>query len=536
MNAARPELTSEEKYRLLLEVSEAANAELELARVLAAAARALKPIVPVDGIGVVTVDGGSLHPQALHIEGVEHRRGDSFADTIARAFDLPPEEAGRRFGALPLAGSGTEHVGATRRAYVCRNLIAEERFAEDARLLAHGIGSYVRTPLFARERLIGSISFVRRQAGDFTPEEVALLEEVSGPIATAVANSLAYEEIERLKNRLHEENLFLQEEVEEGSMFGEIVGSSPALMRVLARVEKVAPTDATVLLTGETGTGKELIARAIHSRSPRADRPLIKVNCAALPESLIASELFGHEKGAFTGALRRRPGRFELAAGGSLFLDEIGELPPDVQVALLRVLQEGEFERVGGSQTLRTDARIIAATNRDLTADVAEGRFRDDLYYRLNVFPIEVPPLRARREDIPILVEYFAARHGARLGKRFRRVDRRTMDRLLAYRWPGNVRELENVIERAAILSEADRLCLEDPSLLSAGEPPPPARPRGLPAELREHEKKTIESVLRETGGRVSGPHGAAARLGLAPTTLESKIRKLRINKHRYRG
>jgi formate hydrogenlyase transcriptional activator len=530
----RTKLTSEEKYRLLLEVSEAANAQLEFPRVLEAVAHALKPIVPVDGIAAVTVDGDSLKPHALHVEGVEHRRGDSFADTAARAWDLSPEEAGRKFGEFPLAGSATEHVGRTRRAYVSQDLRAEQRFAEDGRLLASGVGSYVRTPLFVHDRLIGSIAFARKKARCFSPEEVALLEEVSRPIATAVANSLAYEEIEQLRDRLHEENLFLREEVEEGSMFGEIVGASPALMRVLAHVEKVAPTDATVLLTGETGTGKELVARAIHARSARAARPMIGVNCAALPESLIASELFGHEKGAFTGALRRRLGRFELATGGTLFLDEIGELPPDVQVALLRVLQEGEFQRVGGSETLRADARIIAATNRDLTADVEAGRFRRDLFYRLNVFPVDVPPLRERREDIPILVEYFAARHGARLGKKFRRVDRETMDRLLAYPWPGNIRELENVIERAAIVSEGDRLSLDETALPASGKTAASSAARRLPALLRDHEKRMIESVLQETRGRVSGARGAASRLGLAPTTLESKIKKLRINKHRF--
>lgn len=528
-------MTSEEKYRLLLEVSEAANSQLELARVLGAVARALRPIIPVDGIGVVTVDRDSLHPHALHIEGVEHRTGESFADTVARALALAPEDAGLLSDELALAGSATQHVGRTRRAYVCQDLRAERRFVEDQRLLSYGIGSYVRAPLLVGDRLIGSIAFARRQARCFSPADVALLEEVSRPIATAVANSLAYEEIERLKDRLHEENLFLQEELEEDSMLGELVGSSPALRRVLRQVDKVARTDATVLLTGETGTGKELVARAIHARSPRSSRPLIKVNCAALPEALIASELFGHEKGAFTGALRRHVGRFELAAGGSLFLDEIGELPSDVQISLLRVLQEGEFERVGGVRTLRTDARIITATNRDLAAAVAAGGFRSDLFYRVNVFPIAVPSLRDRPEDIPILVEYFAARHAAQLGKKFRRVDRATMNRLLAYPWPGNVRELENVVERAAILSEGDRLVLDEASLSDVSAPPP-ADERPLPAALRDQEKRMIEGVLERTRGRVSGPAGAAARLGLASTTLESKIRKLKIDKFRYRS
>ena len=357
---------------------------------------------------------------------------------------------------------------------------------------------------------------------------------MSRPVATAVSNSLAFEEIANLKNRLQEENVILREELDERSSFGNVVGSSPALRRVLARIEKVARTDSTVLLLGETGTGKEILASEIHRLSARGGGNLVKVNCAALPESLIASELFGHEKGAFTGATGRRLGRFELANGGTIFLDEVGELPAEVQVALLRVLQEGEFERVGGCHVLHTDALVIAATNRDLARAVAEGRFRNDLYYRLNVFPIEVPPLRDRAEDIPILVEYFARRYGTRLGKRFRRVDRKTMDRLLAYEWPGNVRELENWIERAAILSEGDKLVVEEPDARAAGRAGASSSAGAL-LTLKEQEKRTIERALESSHGRVSGRTGAAAALGLPNTTLESKIRRLGIDKYRYR-
>ncbi|MEP6768142.1 MAG: sigma 54-interacting transcriptional regulator [Acidobacteriota bacterium] len=520
-------LDSEEKYRLLLRVSEAANGQLDFPGVLDAVARALTPIVPLDAIGVVTRVGERVFPHAIHIEGFARRPGESFGDTVARLPGVARVDPAAYAEGFPLAGSGTAYVERTGRAYVCQDLESGKIFAEDERLAALGIRAYVRTPLFIRDRLIGSIAFSRTQARRFETEEVEILEEVSRPIATAVSNSLAYGEIERLKNRLQEENLFLREELDERSTFGDIVGSSPALRRVLARVEKVARTHSTVLLTGETGTGKELVAAAIHKRSPRAEGPFIKVNCASLPESLIASELFGHEKGAFTGALQRRLGRFELASGGSIFLDEVGELPGEMQVALLRVLQEGEFERVGGTSTLRTDARVIAATNRDLAREAAEGGFRRDLFYRLNVFPIEVPPLRERREDIPILVEYFASRHGARLGKKFRSVDRRTMERLLAYPWPGNVRELENWIERAAILSEGDRLSLDEPASRSAA---------AAPRTLEEQERRSIEEALAASSGRVSGASGAALRLGIPSTTLESKIRRLAIDKFRFRS
>ena len=526
--------SGEEKYRLLLQVSEAANAQRDLAGVLEAVARALKPFIPVDAIAAITIDGGVARTHALHVEGVERRPGEPVEETMARALDIPREEILAVQSGFPLKGTGTEYVGRTRRAYVSQDLAEDRLFAEDERLLSYGVHSYVRTPLFVRDRQIGSIAFARIEQKRFTPEEAELLEEVSRPIATAVSNSLAFAEIARLKDRLQEENLVLKEEIDQESMFEEIVGSSREIRGVLSRVEKVARTDSTVLLCGETGTGKELIARAIHRLSPRSAHALIKVNLAALPEGLVASELFGHEKGAFTGALQRRIGRFELAAGGTLFLDEVSELPGEMQVALLRVLQEGEFERVGGSRTLHTDARVIAATNRDLAAAVREGKFREDLYYRLNVFPIELPPLRERRSDIPVLVEYFVARHAARLGKRIRRVEKKTMDLFLAYPWPGNVRELQNVIERAAILTDGDTLRLEENGLgrQQTGTP----APASLPTNLQGEEKRMIEAALAQTRGRVSGPAGAAARLRIPSTTLESKIRKLRIDKHRFRS
>jgi PAS domain S-box-containing protein len=335
----------------------------------------------------------------------------------------------------------------------------------------------------------------------------------------------------RAEDRLRQENVALREEVAAASMFEQIVGTSPALQVVLALVSKVAPTDSTVLVTGETGTGKELVARAIHRRSRRASKAFVAVNCAAIPRDLIASELFGHEKGAFTGAIQRQLGRFELANGGTIFLDEVGELSADTQVALLRVLQEREFERVGGRERIQVDVRIIAATNRDLAAAVADGTFRQDLFYRLNVFPVEMPPLRERQEDIPVLMEYFIGRYARKAGKTFRRVSKRTLDRLQSYLWPGNVRELQNVIERSVIVADTDEFTVDE-SWISAA--PAVDSRLGLSGAVAAHEKAIVEDALRASGGRVFGPSGAAARLGIPRSTLNFKIRALKINKNRF--
>ncbi len=344
----------------------------------------------------------------------------------------------------------------------------------------------------------------------------------------------AFDEIKELRDQLYKETIALREEVDKASMFEEIVGDSPALQAVLARVAKVGPAESTVLVTGETGTGKELIARAIHKRSPRAGRAFVSVNCAAVPCSLIASELFGHEKGAFTGAVQRRLGRFELAEGGTIFLDEIGELPPETQIALLRVLQEREFERVGGAKVIRANVRVIAATNRDLPGSIGAGTFRSDLYYRLNVFPIEMPPLRERKEDIPMLVEYFIDRYSTKAGKKIRSINKAALDSLKAYAWPGNIRELQNVIERSIILCETETFTVDESWLpRNPNDTEQPIRPlfKMSPSE----EKKTIEVALADAGGRVSGPSGAAAKLGLPPSTLDSKIRTLKIDKYRFK-
>jgi transcriptional regulator with GAF, ATPase, and Fis domain len=337
------------------------------------------------------------------------------------------------------------------------------------------------------------------------------------------------------EERLKRDSVALPDEIDQGSTRDEIVGSSGALQKVLSLVSKVAPTDATVLITGETGTGKELVARAIHRQSRRSSRAFVSVNCAAIPPDLIASELFGHEKGSFTGALQRRLGRFELAAGGTIFLDEVGELPVGTQVALLRVLQEHEFERVGGTRSIRTNVRVIAATNSNLLAAIQVGMFRSDLYYRLNVFPIEMPSLRERREDIPALIEYFIDRCARELGKNIRGIDQRTLALLQAYPWPGNIRELQNVIGRSVIMCETenfsvDQAWLSEQSLASVPDSAP-----GLSEKLAAQEKEMIEAALRESAGRVFGPSGAATKLGMPRSTLESKIRSLKISKNSFR-
>jgi formate hydrogenlyase transcriptional activator len=361
-----------------------------------------------------------------------------------------------------------------------------------------------------------------------------LLNE-NGDVVRWFGTGTDIEDHKQAENRLRNENVALREEIERSSMFEEIVGSSEALRQVLAQVSKVAPTDSTVLISGETGTGKELIARAIHSRSNRSTRAFIRVNCAAISPSLIASELFGHEKGSFTGAHQRRLGRFESADGGTIFLDEVGEIPPETQVALLRVLQEREFERVGGNQTIPVDVRVLAATNGDLHAAVADGTFRQDLFYRLNVFPIRVPALRDRVHDIQLLVEYLVDRYAKKVGKKIRSMSKDTLNLFQNYDWPGNIRELQNVVERAVVLCDGDIFCV-DPSWLAPASANPITQIIPLVADLAERERAMIENALRETEGLVSGPTGAAAKLGIPRQTLESKIRKLGINRYRFKA
>ncbi len=376
---------------------------------------------------------------------------------------------------------------------------------------------------------------IRRHDGEyrwFLVRHEALRDSQGGLIRLYAAATDIHER-KAEEDRIRGENLALREEVDKASMFEEIVGVSPPLREVLSQVARVAPTGSTVLITGETGTGKELIARAIHKRSPRSARAFIAVNCAALPTSLIASELFGHEKGAFTGAVQSRQGRFELADGGTVFLDEIGDLPPEAQVMLLRVLQEREFERVGGGRPIRADVRVIAATNQNLATAVSEKTFRADLYYRLNVFPIEMPPLRERRADISLLVEYFGHRIARRMGKRLSGIDKKTLQLLERYDWPGNVRELQNIVERGVIVSDSGTLLINERWLSDQGTRP--SLDPGGAKSLADQERDAIQSALAASKGRIAGPFGAATRLGIPPTTLESKIKALAIDKRRYK-
>ena len=403
---------------------------------------------------------------------------------------------------------------------------------------AFGIKSYVSMPISAEGKTVGAININSLQKHAFDDDELRLLEILSAHLETAINNAQQAEalrqalaEVERLKNRLQAENVYLQEEITTTHHCGEIIGQSRALQEVLRQVEQVAPTDATVLIQGETGTGKELIARAIHGRSRYRDRPLVKVNCATLPAGLVESELFGHEKGAFTGAVARQIGRFELADGGTMFLDEIGELPLELQAKLLRVLQEGEFERVGGARTITVNVRVIAATNRDLATAVQAGSFRADLFYRLNVFPLTLPPLRERKDDIPLLVACFLARMAQKLGKALTGLSDDAMARVMRYAWPGNVRELQNVLERAAILARGPIVEIDEAleQRLSPSDHPLPA------TSLQDVERAHILRVLAETNGIIEGPRGAARILDLHPNTLRFRLQKLGIKNSRRR-
>jgi formate hydrogenlyase transcriptional activator len=386
-----------------------------------------------------------------------------------------------------------------------------------------GLKSLCCTPLISRGAALGTLNLGSRQENFFTPGDLQFYSQVAGQIAIALDNALSYQRIEELNTQLAEEKVYLEDEIRTDNRFEEIVGQSRALKAVLKQVETVAPTDSTVLIFGETGSGKELVARAIHDLSSRRQGTFVNLNCAAIPTGLLESEMFGHEKGAFTGAIAQRIGRFELAHRGTMFLDEVGEIPLELQTKLLRVLQEREFERLGSSRTIRTDARLVAATNRDLAAMVEERLFRADLYYRLNVFPITVPPLRDRPDDIPLLVRYFVQQYARRMNRRIETIPAASMQALTHYHWPGNIRELQNFIERAVIISPGPVLQAPVRELKRAGTAPGAVT-------LEAAEREAICRALRDSAGRVGGQHGAAARLGMKRTTLQAKMRKLGID------
>ena len=496
-----------EQYRLLLEINNAIISNLTRESLFRAIAEALRKVVPFDRAVLYDAENDVLRTFALEGQELPGHSHDLHRDISRQG---------------TAAGWVLDH----RQSRLRRNIEAEARLPGDEIMVAGGVRAYLCVPLMARGRALGALLLQSFAPNRYSPDDVPLLEEVAKQIALAVENMRAYEEIARLRAKLEEENRYLQEEIKSDHNFEEIVGQSRAIKEVFKAIEAVAPAGATVLITGETGTGKELVARALHHLSPRRGKALIKVNCAALPAGLIESELFGHEKGAFTGAIARKIGRFELAHGGTLFLDEIGDLPPELQPKLLRVLQEGEFERIGASHTTTVDVRVVAATNRDLETAVQGNRFRSDLYYRLNVFPIRLPPLRERTEDIPLLVRYLTLKYGPRLGKRISNVPPAIMEVLQTYSWPGNVRELENVIERATILSAGAELDLGWWPMTTGGR----GRAGGT-RTLEEVERDHIRAVLELTGWRVSGERGAAGQLGIKPTTLEARMKKLGIKR-----
>jgi formate hydrogenlyase transcriptional activator len=500
---------SEQRLRVLLDVNNAIVPCLDRDSLFSATAAALHSAIPYDRCALV------LHDPVKDVFRVLGIAGKVPSPSIIPLGTEWPRHQSR-------AGWVLDH----RQPILTIDLLNAPPFAEHGALLKEGFRSLVSVPLVSKGKFIGTLNVGSRTPGRYGEEDVSLLAAIAEQVGLAIENLLAYEEIAALKARLEEENLYLQEEVRSEAAFGDVIGESPAILGALAKVRKVAGTDSTVLVSGETGTGKELIVRAIHAMSRRKDKIVVKVNCAALPGGVIESEMFGHEKGAFTGALMRKVGRFELAHGGTLFLDEIGDLPLELQAKLLRVLQEGEFERVGGTHTLKVDVRLIAATHRDLQQAVSDGRFRADLYYRLNVFPIVIPPLRERPQDIPHLARHFAMLYASKMGKHVGKLSADVLDRLSTYAWPGNVRELQNVIERAVILSPKGRFEVGDIAAANSG-----ASLQQKLRSLEDVERQHIAAVLEETRWRISGDSGAAKVLGLKRTTLEARIKKLGITR-----
>jgi formate hydrogenlyase transcriptional activator len=465
----------------------------------------------------------------LHSDGaIFLLRDQDSGELQVYALDLPPDAATLREGTIiPFEGTVAGRVFQSGKVWA--GTVQEARTLSpgfDPMLSRAGFRVGCKLPILSRNRVIGALALGRSEGGLYAQDELEILERVSNHIAIAVENALAFEEIKTLKARLAREEVIVDEETRHEDRFDEIVGKSAALRRVLQHVETVAPTDSTVLICGETGTGKELIASAIHNLSSRKGNAFVKLNCAAIPTGLLESELFGHEKGAFTGAVAQRVGRFELAHRGSVFLDEVGEIPLELQTKLLRVLQEREFERLGSTRTIRTDARLIAATNRDLSEMVVQGDFRSDLFYRLNVFPVRVPSLRERPEDIPMLVRHFVQQFARRMNKEIETIPSETMMALTRYQWPGNIRELQNLIERAVILSSGPVLRVPLQDLVSRALP---GSEKSQPQTLEEAERAHILSALKDTKWVISGPHGAAVRLGMNRSTVQFRMKKLGI-------
>jgi formate hydrogenlyase transcriptional activator len=503
--------TERDRLRTLLEVTNAIAAHLDLRGLFRAISASLRPLVPAEYLSLALYDPAA-HAWDLHALDFPTGAGRLTESLRVPFADPPARLAFDARNPVTLDRDGLKGLGAG-------SIIAQA-------LLAEGIRHWGAVPLIGRERVLGTVNVGRTTDRPFEESEVAWLERVASQIGLAVENALAFRRIEELSNRLAEEKRYLEDEIRTEHGFADIIGSSAGLKEVLRQVEIVAPADTTALILGETGTGKELVARAIHRLSQRAGRTFVKLNCAAIPTGLLESELFGHEKGAFTGAVARKVGRFELADGGTLFLDEVGDIPPDLQAKLLRVLQEQEFERLGGTKTLKVEVRLIAATNRDLSAMVAEGRFRADLFYRLNVFPIRLPPLRERTGDIPLLARYFVAEYARKLNRPVTHIPDAALEAMMRYPWPGNVRELENFIERCVLLSSGPGLWVPVAELATAA----PVTDNGSPRTLVDAERATILAALAAAKGKVGGPSGAAARLGMKRTTLQSKMKKLGID------
>jgi formate hydrogenlyase transcriptional activator len=503
-----------DRFRLLLEVNNAVVSNLDMDAVFTSVSTSLQRVIQHDGCSLLLFEPESGHYRCHVLKVTKNEsfveEGEADENTVSPGCIAISTKAPVVFN---------EHG--------LKSLWSRSKVAQY--LLAEGVKWFCSIPLQSHDRILGTLNIGRLTDNPFDPDELELLAQVAQQIAIAVDNGLAYREIAELKEKLNEEKLYLEDEIKTEHNFEEIVGTSAPLTTVLKQVEIVAPTDSTVLIHGETGTGKELIARAIHNLSGRRSRTFVKLNCAAIPTGLLESELFGHEKGAFTGAIAQKIGRFELANGGTLFLDEVGDIPLELQSKFLRVLQEQEFERLGSNRTIRVDIRLVAATNRDLAAMVTDKQFRSDLYYRLNVFPIVNPPLRNRREDIPALVQYFTNKFARRMNKRIESIPTDTMNALSDYHWPGNIRELENLIERAVILSRGSSLAAPLAELRpQRNGHEPDIKPVST---LEDAEREHIRQALQQANWLVGGPSGAAAKLGMKRTTLQSKMAKLGIER-----